>query len=168
MVTENMAIETVIEALKFIFPAYCANAAPVIFGRGRPIDLDKKFFDGNPIFGRNKTFIGFFSGLAVGVLVGLAEHLFFQYSFLLGFVTSLGALLGDLAESFFKRRVRLPAGAMLPIADQLDFVLGALILSLPVSPPSPTVILTILIVTPPIHVLTNYFAYLLGFKKKPW
>ncbi|MEM3668874.1 MAG: CDP-archaeol synthase, partial [Candidatus Bathyarchaeia archaeon] len=41
----------IIEALKFIFPAYCANAVPVITGGGLPIDLDKKFFDGKPIFG---------------------------------------------------------------------------------------------------------------------
>jgi len=168
MVVEGMFVETVVEALKFVFPAYCANAAPVIFGGGTPLDLGKKFLDGKPIFGRNKTFLGFFSGLAVGTLVGFAEHLLFRYSVLFGFATSLGALLGDLAESFLKRRLGLPPGAVLPVADQLDFVLGAMLLSLTVSPPQPAVALTVLVITPPIHVLTNYFAYLLGLKREPW
>ena len=48
----KLILETIIEALKFIFPAYCANAAPVIFGGGKPLDRGKKFVDGKPILGR--------------------------------------------------------------------------------------------------------------------
>jgi len=44
MVMEMGIIELIIEALKFIFPAYCANAIPVITGGGYPIDFGKKFF----------------------------------------------------------------------------------------------------------------------------
>ena len=51
-------------AMWFIFPAYCANAAPVIFGGGLPIDVGRVFLDGQPIFGPRKTFRGFFAGLA--------------------------------------------------------------------------------------------------------
>lgn len=40
---------------------------------------------------------------------------------------SLGALIGDLTESFIKRRIGFPPGASLPVADQLDFVAGALL-----------------------------------------
>lgn len=168
MVVEDMSVMVVAEAIKFVFPAYCANAAPVVFGGGVPLDLDKSFLDGKPVFGRNKTIRGFFSGLAVGTLVGFAESVLFQYGVLLGFVTSLGALLGDLAESFFKRRLGIPSGATLPVADQLDFVLGALLFSLIVSPPPPLVALTVLIITPPLHLLTNYIAYVLGLKRTPW
>ena len=69
----------IIEALKFIFPAYCANGIPVIFGGGIPLDFGKKFFDGKPIFGKNKTFRGFFSGLVVGTAIGFVESAFFNY-----------------------------------------------------------------------------------------
>ncbi|MCJ7560183.1 CDP-archaeol synthase, partial [Candidatus Bathyarchaeota archaeon] len=69
----------IVEALKFIFPAYCANAAPVIAGGGRPMDFGKTFFDGKPIFGKNKTFKGFFFGLVIGVAVGLVECALFGY-----------------------------------------------------------------------------------------
>ena len=65
-------------ALWFIFPAYCANAVPVIFGGGRPIDFGKIFLDGKPILGSHKTLRGFFSGLLVGTLVGFLQTLLFQ------------------------------------------------------------------------------------------
>ena len=164
-------------ALWFIFPAYCANAVPVIFGGHRPIDFGKSFLDGKPILGSHKTLRGFFSGLLVGTLVGflqtlLSQHLLFQYdtkfqyTVLLGFVISLGALIGDLVESFIKRRLDLPPGGSLPIGDQLDFIVGALLFSLPVSPPSLLMILIILVITPFIHLLTNLLAGLLGIKGK--
>ncbi len=164
-------------ALWFVFPAYCANAVPVIFGGRRPIDFGKSFLDGKPILGSHKTFRGLFSGLLVGTLVGylqtvLSQHLLiqydtqFQYTVLLGFVISLGALMGDLVESFIKRRLDLPPGSSLPIGDQLDFIAGALLFSLLVSPPPVITILIILVITPPIHLLTNLSASLLGIKRK--
>ncbi|MEM3641494.1 MAG: CDP-2,3-bis-(O-geranylgeranyl)-sn-glycerol synthase [Candidatus Bathyarchaeia archaeon] len=161
----------VIEALKFIFPAYCANAIPVITGGGRPIDFGKKFFDGKPIFGKNKTFKGFFFGLAVGTFVGFVESVFFgSYSVTLGFFLSLGALLGDLTGAFIKRRIGLAPGDLLPVVDQIDFVLGAILFSLPFSLQilRLELVLAVLIVTPPLHVLTNFAAYKLGFKSNPW
>jgi CDP-2,3-bis-(O-geranylgeranyl)-sn-glycerol synthase len=165
-------------ALWFIFPAYCANAAPVIFGGGRPVDFGKIFLDGKPILGSHKTLRGFFSGLFVGTLVGFLQTLIFQhvlfqydtqfrYDVLLGFMISLGALVGDLVESFIKRRLDLPPGSSLPVGDQLDFVVGAFLFSLPVSPqPSLLTILIILVITPFIHFLTNLLAGLLGIKRK--
>ena len=80
----------IIEALKFIFPAYCANAVPVLAGGGTKMDFGKNFFDGKRLFGNNKTFRGFFFGWAVGAAVGLVESflfgfplLFYTYTFLL-------------------------------------------------------------------------------------
>ena len=158
----------VVYALYFIFPAYCANAAPIIFGGGRPIDAGRKFLDGKPLFGPRKTIRGFCAGLLVGTLVCLLLNALFQYDLLLGFMLSLGALVGDLAESFIKRRLNLAPGASFPIADQLDFVFGSLLFSIPVSPPPLPIILIIIIITPPIHVSTNFLAYVLGVKRTPW
>jgi len=162
--------QLVIEAMKFIFPAYCANAIPVIAGGGSPLDLGKNFVDGRPIFGRNKTFRGFFFGLTVGTVIGLAESALFGYHLLFGLLLSLGALLGDLAGAFLKRRLDLAPGDMLPVVDQVDFVVGALLFSLPISLVSVSygVILTVLILTPPVHLLTNFGAYKLGLKNNPW
>lgn len=156
-------------ALYFIFPAYCANAVPVILGGGRPIDSGKTFIDGKPIFGSHKTLRGFFAGLIIGTLVGLVQSALFQYNYLLGLVLSLGALIGDLCDSFIKRRLSIPPGASFPILDQLDFVGGALLFSLIVPPlPQLHIILIIVILTLPLHLLTNVLAFLLGFKSTPW
>lgn len=167
--------ELVAQALYFIFPAYCANGAPVLFGGGLPMDFGRNFIDGKPLFGAHKTFRGFFSGLFIGTFVGFVQSnlLIFQPllqppPLLLGFVLSLGGLTGDLIHSFIKRRLSLPPGASFPVADQLDFVLGALFFSLFISSPSLPVALITLIVTPPIHLLTNYTAYRLGMKKEPF
>jgi CDP-2,3-bis-(O-geranylgeranyl)-sn-glycerol synthase len=164
-------IEVIAQALYFILPAYCANAIPVLFGGGLPMDFGRNFIDGKPLFGSHKTFRGFFSGLLIGTLIGIAQSNlpFFQPPHLLvGFVLSLGGLIGDLIHSFVKRRLSIPPGGSFPVADQLDFVVGALLFSLLISPPSLSVALVILVVTPPIHLLTNYVAYRLGIKKEPF
>ena len=158
------------EALKFIFPAYCANGAPVLAGGGLPMDLGRKLRDGRPVFGKNKTFRGFFAGLIVGTFVGLIESVVFNYPVLFGLVTTLGALVGDLTGAFLKRRLNIPPGGMLPVVDQLDFIVGALVFALPSFQHvlSLELAVTVLIITPPIHFLMNYAAYRSGLKKNPW
>jgi CDP-2,3-bis-(O-geranylgeranyl)-sn-glycerol synthase len=160
----------VVEALKFIFPAYVANAVPVLAGGGRPIDSGKNLSDGKPIFGKNKTFRGFFFGLFLGTLTGFVESFLFGYPLFLGFFLSLGALLGDLAGAFIKRRLGLAPGQLLPVVDQVDFVVGAVLFALPFSLQwlSWQLVLTIFVITPPMHMLTNFVAYRLGLKNNPW
>lgn len=160
----------ILDAVKFIFPAYCANAIPVIVGGGRPIDFGKSFVDGRPIFGSHKTIRGFFSGLLVGTLAGLAMTVVLGYPLFFGLVSSLGALLGDLCGAFVKRRLGIAPGGLLPVIDQIDFVVGAILVSLPFVSQilSWPLALTVLIITPPIHLLTNYVAYKLRLKSNPW
>jgi len=162
--------QLIVEALLFIFPAYCANAVPVLAGGGYPMDFGKNFFDGKPIFGKNKTFRGFFCGLAVGTAVGLLETFVFRYPHFFGLFLSLGALFGDLAGAFAKRRLGLAPGELLPVVDQVDFIVGAVLFSLPVSLSflSLELVVAVLIITPPVHLLTNFAAYKLGLKSNPW
>jgi CDP-2,3-bis-(O-geranylgeranyl)-sn-glycerol synthase len=79
---------------------------------------------------------------------------------------SLGALMGDLIESFIKRRINREPGKSLPIADQIDFILGAFLFAIPVAAPSLLWAVIILLVTVPIHLLTNLGAALLNMKNK--
>ena len=167
----QMDIMIFLEAIKFIFPAYCANAIPVLAGGGLPLDFGKNFFDEKPVFGKNKTFRGFFFGLTVGTVVGIVESFFFkEYSFYFGFVLSLGALVGDLIGAFLKRRLGLKPGDLLPIIDQVDFIIGAIVFAsicyMPII--SLELIIAVLIITMPLHVLTNYAAYKAGLKSNPW
>lgn len=158
----------IVEAMIFIFPAYCANATPVLVGGGLTIDFERNFLDGKRIFGNNKTFRGFFFGLGVGIAVGLVEWIFLDYPLLFSFLTPLGALLGDLAAAFLKRRLGIAPGDLFPIVDQIDFVIGAIVLALPLNIIYWELIVAAVIITPPIHLLTNFGAYKLKLKKNPW
>ncbi len=158
-----------ISALYIIIPTYCANGAPVIFGGSLPIDFGKSFPDGQRIFGHNKTVRGFLSGLIVGAVVGaFGYYLFSKNLLLVAVLASLGALLGDLAGAFLKRRLKIKPGGPLPGVDQLDFVLGALLLVSPFYQIRPGAVVIVLFVTPPIHFLSNIGAYLLGLKSTYW
>ncbi len=166
----------VIEALKFIFPAYCANGTPVLAGGGTKMDFGRNFIDGRRIFGNNKTFRGFFFGWAVGIMVGLMEGIVFGFdNFPIWFsvLIPLGALLGDLTGAFIKRRLDIAPGGLLPIVDQIDFVVGAVVFALPLALISWVglrweIVVTVLLITPPIHLFTNFIAYKLKLKKNPW
>jgi CDP-2,3-bis-(O-geranylgeranyl)-sn-glycerol synthase len=162
-------LQLTIEALKFIFPAYCANAIPVLAGGGICVDFGKTFPDGRPVFGRNKTYRGFVAGLAAGTVAGLAESYLFNYAIIFGFLVSLGALMGDLTGAFLKRRLNIPPGGLLPVVDQIDFIIGAIFFSLLLPmPPDWELCIAVLIITPPVHLLTNYLAYRLKLKNDPW
>ena len=158
----------IIEALKFIFPAYCANAVPVLAGGGTKMDFGKNFFDGKRLFGNNKTFRGFFFGWAVGAAVGLVEYFVFGFPLLFCLLIPLGALLGDLFGAFLKRRLGIAPGGLLPVVDQIDFVIGAIVFSLPLGLIGWELAVTIMVLTPPIHLFTNFLAYKLKLKNNPW
>ncbi len=107
MTVDHMSIALlVVDALKFIFPAYCANATPVLAGGGTKMDFGKNFFDGKRVFGNNKTFRGFFFGLAIGILVGAMEVVAFHFPILFAFLIPLGALLRRFDGRFLEEKSR--------------------------------------------------------------
>jgi CDP-2,3-bis-(O-geranylgeranyl)-sn-glycerol synthase len=143
----------------------------VLAGGGKQMDFGRNFFDGKRVFGKNKTFRGFFFGLAVGVFVGLVEGMVFgtaRLSVLFSVLTPLGALCGDLAGAFLKRRLDIAPGGLLPVIDQVDFVVGAILFSLPLAIIYWELAVAVLVITPPIHLLTNFLAYKLKLKNNPW
>lgn len=170
MTVEQMSlILLIINALKFIFPAYCANGTPVLAGGGTKMDFGRNFFDGKRVFGNNKTFRGFFFGWLIGVVVGSIEHVVFPgFPVLFIVLIPLGALLGDLTGAFLKRRMGIAPGGLLPIVDQIDFVVGAVVFALPLMIVSWQLAVTVLLITPPIHLFTNFLAYKMKLKKHPW
>ncbi len=167
----NEVIELIGSALWFILPAYFANAAPVILGGGTPIDGGRNFTDGRRIFGDGKTVRGFVAGLAAGTIIGSlqgAAKCQLSYYLPLGFLLGLGALLGDLLGSFIKRRLGIERGGAAPGLDQLGFVVIALLLASPIELPRWQVIVTLLVITPPIHLATNFIGHKLKLKARPY
>lgn len=173
-------IAVIIKAVWLMLPAYIANPTAVIFGGGTPIDFGKNFFDGRRILGDGKTFRGLFGGVACGIIIGLLQRqassndIFIVPSIAAVIALSLGALLGDIVKSFFKRRRGFERGAKLPLIDQLDFVAGAWILTYVFDPKwfidnfTFWIIITVLVLTPALHRATNIIGYYTKVKKEPW
>ncbi|MEM2282361.1 MAG: CDP-2,3-bis-(O-geranylgeranyl)-sn-glycerol synthase [Candidatus Hadarchaeales archaeon] len=178
------AWETVGYALWFILPAYVANASPVAFGGGRPIDGNRKFLDGRPLFGPGKTIRGFLAGLAAGIVTGLVLYLLHPFiletaepvpglgslpSYLrLSSLLSLGALTGDLLGSFVKRRLGMARGDPAFLLDQLGFLVLALLFAYPFFRPSRPMVIFLLLITPALHLGTNVLAFKLRMKERPY
>lgn len=163
-------IQTIGQAIWFILPAYVANATPVLTGGGPPIDGGKKFSDGYRILGGGKTIRGFILGLLAGSIVGVVQFTFWSSpeSWMIAVLLAFGALLGDLCGSFVKRRVGFSRGRSFPVLDQLEFVVGALLLASLIKVPGWEILAVLMILTPFIHLGTNFVGYKLGFKSEPY
>jgi CDP-2,3-bis-(O-geranylgeranyl)-sn-glycerol synthase len=166
----------IIHILLYIMPFYVANSSAMILGGKTPLDLKKKFKDGNRILGDGKTFKGCFFGLLMGTITAIIINFAFNELtleltsnyILLGFLISFGALLGDITASFFKRRNRISQGTEVLLLDQLDFVFGALILGSFFYIPNFYEILIICILTLFVHKTSNWIAFKFKLKKVPW
>lgn len=141
----------------------------MLFGGGRALDFGRALPDGQRILGDHKTVRGVAAGFTVGCIVAAVESQLIRGDLLtVGILASLGALLGDLAGAFVKRRLRIAPGGLLPGVDQLDFVVGAVILVSLAYPVTLGSLLVLILVTPPIHLLTNVGAYSLRLKSHYW
>jgi len=173
-----------LDTLKFILPALIANAFPVIFlGSGlikvrTPIDLNIVLPDGKRLLGPNKTVEGFLVGVLGGVLVGFCYY-FLGYSYLTimyGLISGLGAMIGDIVNSFIKRRLNIPSGEPLVPLDQLSFIIVAyglvrltnidyLCFNMGFSLKYLSLAIVMVMI---LHPMSNLVAYIFKLKDKPW
>jgi CDP-2,3-bis-(O-geranylgeranyl)-sn-glycerol synthase len=176
-------LETVVTALWAMLPAYLPNNVAVVAGGGRPIDGGRTWGDGR-VLGDGKTWRGGAVGVGVGVILAGALNavrpadLFGtappEFPVTATVALPAGAMLGDVAASFLKRRTGRERGAAFPIVDQLDFVAGALVLAALAAPAwfgdvfTLPVVIAVVLLTPALHLGTNLIAYLLGLKSDPW
>jgi CDP-diglyceride synthetase len=98
-----------------------ANGSPVIAKRilrdrfSWPLDLNKTFIDGKPLFGRSKTY----RGLLISVMVTAACAPLLGLGFKIGLLAGTTAMAGDLCSSFVKRRLGLPPSSRATGLDQI-------------------------------------------------
>ena len=79
-----------------------------------------------------------------------------------------GAILGDLVESFIKRRLDRKPGTKFFPWDQLDFVIGSLIFGSFVIPLTLNIIIVVVLISVVGHILVNHTAYYLGIRGEKW
>ena len=174
-----------IEAIWIILPAYAVNGLIPLAGlkkKTHPVDFGVKF-KGNPLLGPGKTWEGVVFGCFIGILVALVEMAVFPYlPFdqspvpltivpmypLLGLMLGIGTIVGDMVGSFIKRRLGLPRGAIAPLLDQEDFLLGSLLFASFIVTVKLDWVLLLVIITPIIHLVANIIGFKMRVKREPW
>jgi CDP-2,3-bis-(O-geranylgeranyl)-sn-glycerol synthase len=176
-------------ALWFFVPAGVANATPIfanivpLLNRwNTPIDFGLSWH-GKRLLGDNKRIRGVVAGVLVSILVVWLQRIWFDHSawihtisylnyddvhiWMIGSLMGLGALLGDAVESFFKRQAGvMPGHSWIPF-DQLDYIAGGLLLTLPFVDLSIISYTWIFIVWFGMHLIVSYIGYLLHLKDQP-
>lgn len=178
-------------ALWFFAPAGLANIAPVLTNNipklkdfNYPLDGGKTY-RGKRIFGDHKTVRGLLSGMFVGFLTGLVQMTLYSHSsfvrelslpldysnpkyLIMGASMGLGALFGDAIKSFFKRQINIQPGSNWVPFDQIDFILGGILFSLPFAQLSLKTYMLIIVLMTLLHPLINLLGWILHLKNKPF
>jgi hypothetical protein len=98
-----------------------ANGAPVLVRKllgdrwGYPLDGNRNFFDGRPVFGPAKTI----RGLAFSLMLTALCAPLMGMSWIHGLIIGAAAMTGDLLSSFTKRRAGKPSSSMALGLDQI-------------------------------------------------
>ncbi len=184
-----MAPEPINSALLLIVSLVLAGFAHTLWLRSRfserlalPLDCGKSFL-GKRILGDHKTLRGFAVMVPAAALSFAFTHRFVpgiwrlttpEY-FALGALAGLGFMLGELPNSFLKRRLGIPPGgtprrgwarALSFVCDRLDSILGMLLaVSLAVPTPWQTWAL-VLTIGPFLHLLFSGALFLFGVKAR--
>ncbi|MFH1400118.1 MAG: CDP-archaeol synthase [Nanoarchaeota archaeon] len=174
-------LSLIVQSVYYFLPAYVANMAPIIFRRLLPsswaVPVDGGLmFRGKPVLGRNKTWRGLVLGVVSAAVVAVLQRsvgwtyaepfpyasFSWQMMALLGVLLGAGALIGDMVKSFFKRQTGRPPGRPWVPFDQVDFVVGALLLSSILFVPSWRMIVTILVASFALNMIVPFIGYRLG------
>ncbi|HEY7629861.1 MAG TPA: CDP-archaeol synthase, partial [Thermoleophilaceae bacterium] len=155
-------------------------------GLKKPLDCGATI-GGKRVFGDNKTWRGAIAML-VGVVAAAAllslwpwywHHLPDEIQdagpWLYGFLLGLGVVVGELPNSFLKRRIgiapgtqrRTLGGALLSLYDQADFVLAIWILLLPIWVMSVGEAVIAFVVVTAVHLGINVVGYAVGARTAP-
>ena len=182
------------DVLWVLLCAYIANATATFSrGKGPSMDFGREWpGDHRRLLGPSKTWAGFWIGtffafpfgLLEAYLVGIAPpSLQLVPSFgptlwaavPVAFLLSAGAMVGDAAGSFIKRRFDRPSGTRTLLLDQLPFVLVPIALGALLYPSIfvPTffsweAILWLLLFTLGLHAAFNWVGFKLHLKRVPW
>jgi CDP-2,3-bis-(O-geranylgeranyl)-sn-glycerol synthase len=183
-------LKEILFALWFFLPAAMANVTPILVAPipglhklNAPMDSGRSF-RGKRILGSHKTWRGLVSGVILSTVTlwlqqwavahyGWAQTLTSSVDYahlptiLLGVLFAVGALGGDALESFFKRQRGTPPGQGWFPWDQLDYIIGASLASLPFVALSPVQYGILIALWFVVHLVASYVGWLLHLKERP-
>lgn len=172
-------INHIFYAAWFFLAAGIANITPIFAVKvsflknwNQPIDGDLKL-GGKRLLGDSKTWRGLLTGTLVGGIIGGLQFYIHPLTHSVGLgiyaglAMGLGALLGDLVESFFKRQLDIAPGVSWFPFDQLDYIIGGVLLVTPVLHPTINTILWVYVVWFAIHLIAVWIGHKLGLREKP-
>lgn len=161
-----------LQLLYFMAPAYLANMAPPFArywkGWNRPIH--------ECLLGSHKTVVGFVLGVIAGVAATAAQAWIAAPFGLIDYANwlpwglgfGIGTMAGDCLKSLCKRRLHITPGSPWIPFDQIDFVVGALVLVGPAAGLSWGDVIQILIVSFVGDLVVNRISFRVGIKETPW
>jgi len=183
-------IQDILFAIWFLLPAAMSNAVPILAAAipflkkfDAPIDAGKTW-RGYRLLGPHKTWRGIISGIIIATIALWVQQMLFNHFewaqylagdvnyaalpvLILGPLFAIGALGGDAIESFFKRQKNISSGGAWVPFDQLDYIIGSVIVSLFFVILPPLQYVWIFVVWFLGHLLASYIGYKLGLKKDP-
>lgn len=183
-------LQDIFFALWFFLPAGVANMMPIFAARwpllaryDQPVDGGRTF-RGRRIFGSHKTWRGLVVGVIFATLTfwlqqrllmhanlfdGWAAQVDYRQlnSLLMGPLFGLGALVGDMLESFFKRQRGIAPGRGWFPFDQIDYIVGGAVATMPFVRLSLAQYGLLIVLWLALHVIASFIGYKLGVKERP-
>ena len=178
----------ILKAVWVFLPAAIANSVPVVAKRynwlvflDKPLDMGSRM-GGKRVLGDHKTWRGLILGVLAGMLTAVLQQQIalnnstvsslsiieweLHSPLVIGALMGFGALFGDAAKSFLKRRLNIKPGDTFIFFDQVDYILGALLfLSLKI-PLTNLPIITIILTWTALHLISTITAWKVGIKEK--
>ncbi|HEY5668018.1 MAG TPA: CDP-archaeol synthase [Candidatus Saccharimonadales bacterium] len=183
-------LENILFALWFFAPAGAANVMPIFVAKVPPLSKYDAPIDGGLMFrgqrvlGSHKTWRGLIAGIITSTLALWLQQLLvvhfgwfakFEHQvdyatlpiLLAGPLFGIGALGGDALKSFFKRQLHIAPGKSWFPFDQIDYIVGGAIATMPFVSLIWWQYAWILVVWLVIHVASTITGYFLGLKDSP-
>lgn len=168
-----------LQLLYYFVPAYLANGTPPLLAKlfprwQAPVDCSTTW-KGKRLLGKNKTWRGVIGGTLLGGVAFLLQQRFLHLASIpygsmpwyTGFLLGLGAILiGDCGESLLKRRLGVRPGTPWIPFDQIDFTVGAFLLTFWLWWPGWTGFLFLLIFNALLSPFSHFIGWLLGITKE--
>lgn len=183
-------LDEILFALWFFLPAGMANVMPIFVSKipglrnlNAPMDFGRSY-RGRRIFGAHKTWRGLVAGVIAATLtLWLQQYLAGDFSWVksisdqvdyaslptlvVGPLFAIGALGGDALESFFKRQLNIAPGHGWFPFDQIDYIIGGAIATMPFVALGLWQYVWLLGIWLVVHVASTIIGYFVGLKDSP-